>query len=156
MTAEQLAKALRDNFSPKQCDEFFCDCANGLAAELKRKTVEKTPIGNYSGAPYACDSGLSHKGRKIKGKRGGTLRKSWHNSRVTQNGNKYVVTLKNTALSDKQTIPYGQYVEFGHRLRNGGSVAGHKMLTNAAKDVRDAAQGYLEKKLDRKMRGLIK
>lgn len=145
MKAEQLAKALRDNFSQGQCEEFIRDCAEGLAEELKRRTVEKTPIGNYSGAPYVCESGISHKGRKIEGKRGGTLRRSWHNSRVTQGGGKYAVTLNNTALSDKRALPYGQYVEFRHR-----------MLTKSADEVCAAAQGYLEKKLSRKMRGLFR
>ncbi len=156
MNAEQLAKALRENFSPAQCDEFIRGCAQGLARELRRRTVLKTPVGDYSGAPYVCASGLSHKGRKIPGKRGGRLRDSWHNSRVSNSGGKYTVTLKNTALSDKKAVPYGLYVEFGHRLKKGGSVPGHKMLTNAAKDVQDAARGYIERKLDRKLGGILK
>ncbi len=156
MNAEQLAKTLRENFSPSQCEAFIGDCARGLARELRRRTVLKTPVGDYSGAPYVCASGLSHKGKKIKGKQGGRLRDSWHNSRVSSSGGKYTVTLKNTALSDKKAVPYGLYVEFGHRLRNGGAVPGHKMLTNAAKDVQDAARGYIERKLDRKLGGILK
>ncbi len=179
MNAEQLAKALRENFSPTQCEAFISDCARGLARELRRRTILKTPVGDYSGAPYVCASGLSHKGKKIKGKQGGRLRDSWHNSRVSSSGDKYTVTLKNTALSDKKAVPYGLYVEFGHRhklkpkrrgaahrykirsvstarKRNIGAVPGHKMLTNAANDVRDAAQGYIEKKLNRKLGGILK
>ncbi len=156
MNAEQLARALRDNFSPAQCDEFISGCARGLARELRRRTVLNTPVGDYSGAPYVCVAGLSHKGRKIPGKSGGGLKDSWHNSRVNSSGGKYTVTLKNTALSDKRAVPYGLYVEFGHRLKNGGAVPGHKMLTNAAKDVQDAARGYIEKKLERKLKGIFK
>ncbi len=187
MNAEQLAKTLRENFSPAQCEAFISDCARGLARELRRRTVLKTPVGDYSGAPYVCASGLSHKGRKVSGKQGGRLRDSssrtlrWHNSRVSSSGDKYTVTLKNTALSDKKAVPYGLYVEFGHRIkrklkpkRMGVSrrykirgvvaghrrsirwVPGHKMLTNAAKDVQDAAQGYIEKKLNRKLGGILK
>lgn len=152
MTAQELARKLRDNFSESQCDEFIKDCARGLTSQLRRRTVERTPIGNYSGAPYVCKSGLSHPGRKIEGKNGGTLSSRWHNSRVTKSGDKYVVTLKNTALSDKG-IPYGQYVEFGHKNK---PDSGHKMLTKSADEVRDAAQGYIERKLMRKMRGIIR
>lgn len=143
MKAEQLAKALRDNFSPGQCEEFIRDCAKGLAAELRRRTVEKTPIGNYSGVSYVCESGLSHKGGG--GKHGGRLRKSWNVGRVGKNGNKFTVMLENSA-------PYGSYVEFGHRLRNGGSAAGHKMLTVSADEVRAAVQDHLVRKLNSKMK----
>ncbi len=182
MNAEQLAKTLRENFSPAQCEEFIRGCAQGLARELRRRTVLKTPVGDYSGAPYVCSSGLSHKGKKNKGKQGGRLRDSWHNSRVNFSDGKYTVTLKNTALSDKKAVPYGLYVEFGHRIKRkpkqrkmGEShrykirgfvaghrrnffrwVPGHKMLTNAAKDVQDAARGYIEKKLERKLKGILK
>lgn len=147
MTAQELARKLRDNFSSSQCDEFIEDCARGLTAELRRKTVEKTPIGNYSGVSYVCESGLSHKGSG--GKHGGRLRKSWNVGRVSKDGNKFAVMLENSA-------PYGSYVEFGHRLRNGGSAAGHKMLTKSREEVQDAAKGYIERKLIRKLRGIMR
>lgn len=152
MTAEQLAAALRSNFSAAQCDEFIKDCARGLAGELRRRTVLRTPVGDYSGNPYVCAAGLSHKGRKVEGKRGGTLKSSWHNSRISKSGGKYTVTLKNNALSDRG-VPYGIYVEFGDKLR---PDRGHRMLTKSRDEVQDAARGYIEKKLMRKMRNILR
>lgn len=133
-------------FTPEKIERFMIECTQELAARLLRSARKKTPVGNYSGEPYTCASGVSHKGSKRKDKRGGTLRNSWTVSAVEKHGNMYRITLSNTAKSDSG-IPYAEYVEFGHRTRNGGFVGGHFMLTKSEDELRRIMDRIINKKL---------
>ena len=125
-----------------------------LAARLLAKVIKRTPVGDYSGDPYACAGGQSHKGSKVSGKVGGTLRRGWTAGRgntaksyaeslqVTKQGNDYVIEVINP-------VEYASYVEFGHRTRDHkGWVEGHFMLTISEDEIRKAAPRVLEKKLE--------
>lgn len=58
----------------RNSNEFIEACAKELAARLLAMVIKRTPVGDYSGQAYECASGKSHKGNKVKGKVGGTLR----------------------------------------------------------------------------------
>ncbi len=153
---------LQANFSQRQCEEFIEKCVKRLAGELLRRAVKKTPIGHYDGSSYVCETGFSHKGRKVKVgagendyKRGGKLRDSWEISVVDKSGMKCTITVFNDALSDKG-VPYGIYVEYGHRLRGGGWEKGHFMLTDAKKELEEKAPIILRNMLRQKLRKAFK
>lgn len=88
-------------------DEFVEACAKELAARLLRLVVKRTPVGDYSGDTYACETGIQHKGHKVPGKKGGTLRRGWTGSKrssvkgyvdsltVRHSGDTYVIDIVN-------------------------------------------------------------
>ncbi|MBR3552478.1 MAG: HK97 gp10 family phage protein [Clostridia bacterium] len=71
----------------------------------------------------------------------GYLRKGWTCGNVEKHGDTYTVTIENN-------VEYAPYVEFGHRTRGGGWVAGRFMLTLSEQDLEAIAPGILEKKLN--------
>lgn len=119
--------------------EKFCeDCAKELAARLLSLVIKRTPVGKYP---------------KGSGQVGGTLRRGWtagektgakafvDGCKVYKNGNIYTIVVKNA-------VEYAPYVEYGHRTRGGGWVAGQFFLTLSEKDLEAMAPGVLEKKLN--------
>ncbi len=151
---------LQANFSQQQCEEFVEECIKRLGAELKKRAVKKTPIGHYDGNSYVCETGYKHKGKKIPEgkdgyKRGGKLYSSWRTSVVDKRGMECTITISNDALSDKG-VPYGIYVEYGHRLKNGGWEKGHFMLTDASNELKDKAPIILKNMLRAKLRKVFK
>lgn len=156
---------LQANFNQQECDKFIRQCAERIAGELKTQVIKRTPVGHYDGNEYVCESGLSHKGQKVKEldgkniKSGGTLKSHWQESEVQRNGNSYTITVYNDAVSDDgkdNGKQYAIYVEYGHRKRGKGWVRGHFMLTAAAKEVQKRAPRTLERMLEKKLRKVFK
>lgn len=152
---EKLKKQIEKFGSSAQMDQFLTSCAKELAARLLAKVIKRTPVGDYSGDSYTCESGKVHKGNYVAGKVGGTLRRGWtggsnsnatayaNSLRVNKAGNDYVIEIVNPT-------PYASYVEFGHRTRNHkGWVEGHFMLTISEDEIRRSAPKILEKKLEK-------
>lgn len=137
----------------------FCEaCAKELAARLLRAVIKKTPVGNYSGAPYTCETRIAHKGSKVAGKKGGTLRRGWttgndnlrqalNNLQATKSGGVYTIEITNP-------VEYASYVEYGHRAANHkGWVQGHLMMTISENEIRRIAPQLLEKRLTEFLKG---
>lgn len=146
-------KKLRDNlqkeFSEQKSQQFMEDCTNKLAKEFIEKVKDRTPVGDYSGNSYVCNpsaTGRSHKGSKVNGKRGGTLLHSWEIGEVKKNGNVYTVEVINNAKNDKG-VPYGSYVEYGHRTKNGGFTEGHFMMSFTKEEIE--SQNFVQKIADK-------
>ena len=151
--------AIRDEIekklSGKELQTFIESCAKELAARLLAKVVKRTPVGDYSGDSYTCANGKTHKGQKVTGKTGGTLRRGWTNGKgatsfaqelkVRHIGNTYVIEIENP-------VEYASYVEYGHRTRGGGGwVEGHFMLTISEEEIQRDAPRVLENKLKKKL-----
>lgn len=81
---EELQKEL--NNLQDNTDAIIEDCAKELAARLLRLVVKRTPVGDYSGDSYTCASGEQHKGHKVPGKVGGTLRRGWTIGEIRKEG----------------------------------------------------------------------
>lgn len=140
-----------------QVNLFIESCAKELAARLLAKVVKRTPVGDYSGDSYSCAGGKSHKGGRVPGKVGGTLRRGWtggkqsaasayaNGLRVRHSGDAYTIEIVNP-------VEYASYVEFGHRTRGGkGWVEGHFMLTISEQEIQANAGKILESKLRKKL-----
>ena len=138
-------------------DEFLESCARELAARLLAMVIKRTPVGDYSGDAYECASGKSHKGNKVKGKVGGTLRRGWTNGNpisakgyadtvnVNHYGDTYVIDIINP-------VEYASYVEYGHRKPNNkGWVRGHFMMTISEQKLKEAQPRILERRIRRYM-----
>lgn len=140
-------------------DKFVESCAKELAARLLAKVIKRTPVGDYSGDPKTCKIGtgkeIQHKGHKVKGKTGGTLRKGWtvgkkvsaknfaESLKVHHFGDTYVIEIINP-------VEYASYVEFGHRIKrkNGwGWAGGHFMMTISVQELETIAPKVLEAKI---------
>lgn len=123
-------------------EAFVEGCAKGLAQRLLRKVIKRTPVGDYSGNPYLCEGGLSHKGNKVVGKEGGTLRRNWKTTPIAfthKEGN-----IKIVVYNPKK---YASYAEYGHRKANGkGWVQGHFMMTKSKQEIESIAPKVLESK----------
>lgn len=143
-------------------DVFVEACAKELAARLLRLVVKRTPVGDYSGQPYTCETGLSHKGNKVPGKTGGTLRRGWTGSKggdakgyadsldVQHVGDNYVIEIVNP-------VEYASYVEYGHRTANHeGWVKGHFMMTISEQELQSIAPQILEKKIKKYLGDIMK
>ena len=156
---EDFKKDLQKNLSGQQLDLFIESCAKELAARLLARVIKRTPVGIYTGEAYVCVTKQSHKGSKVEGKVGGTLRRGWTGGKnqdtteyasrlmVNHNGNSYAIEIVNP-------VEYASYVEWGHRTRNGGGmgwVEGHKMLTISEDEIRRDAPRVLENKLKKKL-----
>lgn len=100
--------------------KFYTSVAKELAARLLEKTMERTPKGDYPASS---------------GKVGGTLKRGWtantHEEAAAgagdgKNPRAYAYSLPVERQGDTFTITvsnpvrYAPYVEYGHRLRNGG------------------------------------
>ena len=153
--ASQMRK-LQQNLEKLQganIDAFCEECAKELAQRLIRKVVKRTPVGDYSGYSYTCASGQGHKGHKVPGKVGGTLRRGWttamNNISVQHVGSDYKIEIVNP-------VEYASYVEYGHRTRNhSGWVPGHFMMTISEQEIQDMAPRILENKLKKFLGGVF-
>ena len=156
---KQLQK-LRDNLAKLQAtdmDKFCQDVSKELAARLLALVIPRTPVGNYKGGSYSCAGGQTHKGSKVSGKVGGTLRRGW--TAGTGNAAGYAAALPVAKAGNEYRIEvinpveYASYVEFGHRTRDGtGWVNGHYFLTLSEQDLRSLAPGLIEEKLEKRLR----
>ena len=154
---ENFRKNIEKTLGSDQVDSFIESCAKELAARLLAKVVKRTPVGDYSGTSYSCAGGKTHKGNKVPGKVGGTLRRGWTGGK-SQSGAAYANTLKVNHFGDTYVIEivnpveYASYVEFGHRTRNHkGWVEGHFMLTISEQEIERDAPRVLENKLKKKL-----
>ena len=131
---------------------FMESCAKELAARLLAKVIKRTPVGDYSDV-YDLEDDGQQKFLVMSDKQGGTLRRSWTVGTIEKSGNSYTIKVTNDQL-------YASYVEFGHRQTPGryvpaigkclkkSWVEGQFMLTISEKEIREAAPGILEKKLN--------
>lgn len=142
-------------------DKFVEACAKELAARLLRMVVKGTPVGDYSGDSYTCASGEQHKGHKVSGKTGGTLRRGWTGSKrssaqgyadsltIHHFGDTYVIEIVNP-------VEYASYVEYGHRTINNGWVPGRLMMTTSEQELERIAPKVLERKIKKYLKGCMK
>ncbi len=131
-------------------DEFVEACAKELAARLLRLVVKRTPVGDYSGDSYTCASGVQHKGHKVSGKSGGTLRRGWTVGGIWKEGGVYKVDIINP-------VEYAIYVEYGHRTSNHqGWVPGHFMMTISEQELEQIAPRVLEQKIKKYLGEIMK
>lgn len=115
-------------------DGFCRDCAKEIAQRLLRKTVKRTPVGQYP---------------EGSGKMGGTLRRNWKVGEIQRIGGDYVVEVYNPT-------EYAPYVEYGHRTRGGkGWVEGRFMLSISVQEVQGIAPALVEKRLAEKLKGVF-
>lgn len=116
--------------------------------------MKRTPVGDYSGASYTCASGEQHKGHKVEGKVGGTLRRGWTAQRskgfdVKQEGDLYTIELVNP-------VEYASYVEYGHRTADHkGWVPGKFIMTKAEAEIQALAPKVLEAKIKKYLEGVF-
>ena len=141
---------------------FVEACVKELAARLLRLVIKRTPVGDYSGQSYTCETGFSHKGKKVKGKQGGTLRRGWtagqrasakgYADSLTVNhfGGTYVIEIVNP-------VEYASYVEYGHRTANHkGWVKGHFMMKISEQELQNMAPQILERKIRKYLGDIMK
>ena len=142
-------KEFRDKLKKLQDpDDFVESCAKELAARLLRLVVKRTPVGDYSGDTYTCASGQPHKGHKVPGKTGGTLRRGWTIGEIRKEGNLYKIDIVNP-------VEYASYVEYGHRTANHkGWVKGHFMMTISEQELSKIAPKVLENRIKKYLGGL--
>ena len=102
--------------------DYICEsCAKEIAARLLAKVIKRTPV------------------------RTGTLRKGWsgnvQNMKVKKTGGLYTIEVVNP-------VEYAEYVEYGHRTNDHkGWVPGKFFLTISENEIRESADGILEKKI---------
>ena len=142
-------KEFRDKLKKLQDPDAFVEsCAKELAARLLRLVVKRTPVGDYSGDTYTCASGQLHKGHKVPGKTGGTLRRGWTIGEIRKEGNLYKIDIVNP-------VEYASYVEYGHRTANHkGWVKGHFMMTISEQELSKIAPKVLENRIKKYLGGL--
>lgn len=142
-------KEFRDKLKKLQDPDVFVEsCAKELAARLLRLVVKQTPVGDYSGDTYTCASGQPHKGHKVPGKTGGTLRRGWTIGEIRKEGNLYKIDIVNP-------VEYASYVEYGHRTANHkGWVKGHFMMTISEQELSKIAPKVLENRIKKYLGGL--
>lgn len=141
---------------------FVEACVKELAARLLRLVIKRTHVGDYSGQSYTCETGFSHKGKKVKGKQGGTLRRGWtagqrasakgYADSLTVNyfGGTYVIEIVNP-------VEYASYVEYGHRTANHkGWVKGHFMMKISEQELQNMAPQILERKIRKYLGDIMK
>lgn len=131
-------------------DLFVEACAKELAARLLAMVVKRTPVGDYSGDSYTCESGQVHKGHKVPGKVGGTLRRGWTIGEIRKEGSVFKVDIINP-------VEYASYVEYGHRTANHkGWMPGHFMMTISEQELEKIAPKVLENKIKKYIREVTK
>lgn len=160
---------LRENLGKLQAGDLeqFCrEVSRELAARLLALVIPRTPVGNYKGGNYSCAGGQAHRGSKVPGKVGGTLRRGWtarggeksaggakryaESLPVEKAGNAYRIEVVNP-------VEYASYVEFGHRTANEkGWVKGHYFLTISEQELQDLAPGLIERKLERRLKEVFR
>lgn len=137
----------------KDRTQFFESCVKELAARLLGLVIARTPVGDYP---------------KSTGKKGGTLRRGWtaKTEKAAVNGSgdgedarKYAYGLnvikkgKNYSVEISNPVHYAIYVEYGHRVPNGGYTEGKKMLTFSEEELKASSSVILERKLKAMMEG---
>lgn len=134
-------KKLRDRLEGLQGKDAerakFCeDCSKELAARLLSFVIKRTPV----------DTGYLRRGW-TGGKK--TAAKTFADScKVYKNGDNYTIVVENP-------VEYASYVEYGHRTRNGGWVAGRFFLTLSEQDLESIAPGILQKRLETFLQGVF-
>lgn len=152
-----------EKMSKANIQKFCEDVSKELATRFLRKVIKRTPVGIYSGESYTCAIGKTHKGNKISGKVGVTLRRGWTAKTETDakggaNKGKDVSSwinelpikhIGNTFQVDvTNVVNYASYVEYGHRTRgHKGWVEGHFMMTISEKEINAMLPKFIEKKL---------
>lgn len=153
-----------------KAEPFAEECTKDLGKRVLRRVIKCTPVGVYDGSTYTCESGLSHKSSKQKGKVGGTLRRGWTSKTHAEaesggkgNAKEYAASLPVKKEGNKLTldianpVEYASYVEYGHRKRGGkGWVQGHFMLEKSRQEVEKIAPKVIEAKLNKFMGGGFK
>lgn len=141
-------------------DAFCRECAAELAARLLRKVKKRTPVGDYSDTWELVDDG-ENKFLVESDRQGGELRRSWSCGTVHHYQGTYVVEVINSKA-------YASYVEFGHRQTPGryvpaidaklkkSWVPGRFMLTISENEIKAAAPGILERKIQRFLGGCFR
>lgn len=154
---QKLQKQL-NKIQQSDVETLIVECAEKLAQEFLKKVKKRTPVGDYSGNSYVCsdsETGRSHKGSKIKGKRGGTLINSWKIGEIQKINNMYSVEIINDAKNEKGQS-YASYVEYGHRTKNGGFTEGHFMLTFSEQEIENIAPKFIEARIKKFLEGCMK
>lgn len=154
---------------------FCTHMADQLAAELLRKCIKRTPVGQSvtqaeQGAARTVQyrtKGGQLKFHTVQGKKykftlhhGGTLKRAWKASHVQQIGNSYVISVFNNTL-------YASYVEYGHRQEPGrfvpaigkrlkkSWVPGKFMMTISANEVQNGMEAKIERALAKYMEQML-
>ena len=154
----------------EKAEPFAEECTKDLGKRVLRRVIKRTPVGVYDGSTYTCESGLSHKSSKQKGKVGGTLRRGWTSKTHAEaesggkgNAKEYAASLPVKKEGNKLTldivnpVEYASYVEYGHRKRGGkGWVQGHFMLEKSRQEVEKIAPKVIEAKLNKFLGGGFK
>ena len=105
----------------KDVNDICEACAKEIAARLLAKVIKRTPVQT------------------------GTLRRGWsgnvQNMKVKKTGDLYTIEVINP-------VEYAEYVEYGHRTKDHkGWVPGKFFLTISEEEIRQSADGILEKKI---------
>lgn len=113
---------LRNRINRVDYDTFIKQQTMQLALRLIALTKDKTP--------------------KITG----NLRRNWSMGTIEKAGNEYRVKVLNP-------VEYASFVEYGHRNRNhAGWVRGKYMLTISAEELKEAAPGIINSRIERFLR----
>lgn len=157
-------------FQETEAEEFCRTCVNELAAILLAKAKKRTPVGQKPklAGPKTVKVKINGRSRNVlsktgeilqkywSGYQGGELRRNWSIGSIVKKGNTYEIEIINPTF-------YASYVEYGHRQTPGryvpqigkclkkGWVPGKFMLTISEKELRKAAPGLLEKKINQKL-----
>ena len=117
-------------------DEVCKNVVNGLATQLVKATIQKTPVGKYPKSTH---------------KIGGTLRRGWKSK-----GFKIPRGYERIVYND---VEYAPYVEYGHRIvkneQTVGFVQGHHMLEKSIDEIRRIADSYTRQKTEETIRRVL-
>ena len=117
---------LRDRIARVDYDRFMRQTAMQLAQRLIALTKEKTPTIT------------------------GNLKRNWSMGTVEKAGNEYIITVSNN-------VEYASFVEYGHRNRNHtGWVPGRYMLTISENELKEAAPGIIERRMEAFLREVFR
>ena len=143
---KQLQK-LRDNLQKLQdmdLDKFCEDVSRELAARLLALVIPRTPVGQYPKSTLR--RGWTAKTEAQASGGGKVDPTAYANSLpVFKRGRTFYIEVINP-------VHYASYVEFGHRTRGGGWVAGQYFLTLSERDLERVAPAVIEKKLEALLR----
>lgn len=113
--------------SGKEADDFMKSVANETVNRLLSKTIKRTPV----------DTGL--------------LRISWsvpdNYASARKEGGAYVCRVKNKTK-------YASFVEYGHRIPNGGYVEPRYFLTRSVEEIEEELPGVVDIKIGTFLDGL--
>lgn len=119
-------ESLRDQIARVDYDTFIKQQAMQLALRLIALTKEKTPVDT------------------------GNLRRNWNMGTVEKVGNEYIVTVSNN-------VDYASFVEYGHRNKNHTRwVRGRYMLTISENELKEAAPGIIQRRMEAFLREVFR